>query len=103
MKSTNTFSSSPNIVGSTPFTSPNSASSHAFVRRTVTKGGTPFAGTTGGVGAWSFARRVVAKNNNAWTGENLSSDGFGYDEAGGMAFGEAEFGGIKHFEKLKNP
>lgn len=46
---------------------------------------------------------IPIAHDHGWEGENLTSNEFGFDEINsGIPFGLGEFGGIKHFENIKD-
>ena len=65
-------------------------STNSFTRKSVTKG------------SGSFTKKQPVKGQQAWAGDNLTSDAFGFDNPDGAAFGTNEFGGILHFQKVRN-
>lgn len=78
-------------------------SSNTFADIIFAEGSTSFSDIVFSTGSGSFARMNKSFGGNGWSGDNLTSDPLGFDDINsGVAFGKGEFGGIKHFEAIKN-
>jgi len=53
--------------------------------------------------SFSKGNVVAVSNASGWDGENITSNAYGFDDLwSGTAYGGGEFGGIRHFEKIKD-
>lgn len=91
------------LGGISHFIVPNSSAAIGKLARvTISKNTNAWSDVSLSAAVGKFARVAASKNTQAWSGDNLSSGSYGYDLGYGDSYGEAEYGGIKHFENIKD-
>lgn len=69
----------------------------------LSKSANAFSATTLSTSANLMIKTNLTKNTLPWDGDNVTSNEFGFDDLfSGVPFGVGSFGGLKHFEKIKN-